>query len=163
MDLYFARHDGQAVSCDDFRAAMADANGRDFSQFERWYSQAGTPLVHVRGSYYAAAQTYTLRMQQSCPATPGQKKKLPFHIPMEIALLDAQGNAVPLQMNTQDFGLSHVLELTQAKQEFVFEQISAEPTPSLLRNFSAPVVLDFDYTDAQLAHLLAYDSDAFNR
>ena len=162
MDLYFARHDGQAVSCDDFRAAMADANGRDFSQFERWYSQAGTPLVHVRGSYDAAAQTYTLSMQQSCPATPGQKKKLPFHIPVEIALLDAQGQAVQLQMAKQELGMSHVLELTQAKQEFVFEHISAEPTPSLLRNFSAPVVLDFDYTDAQLAHLLAHDSDAFN-
>jgi aminopeptidase N len=165
MDLYFARHDGQAVSCDDFRAAMAEANGRDFSQFERWYSQAGTPRLQVQTRYDAAAQTYTLILQQSCPATPGQKKKLPFHIPVEIALLDAQGQALDLQLqdSKQDLGLSHVLELTQAKQEFVFVNIAAEPTPSLLRNFSAPVVLEYDYSDAQLAHLLAHDSDAFNR
>jgi aminopeptidase N len=164
MDLYFARHDGQAVSCDDFRSAMADANARDLSQFERWYSQAGTPVVRVQSDYDALKKTYTLRVQQSCPATPGQSEKLPFHIPLDIALIDAQGKPMSLQTKTQaELGLSHVLELTQAEHEFVFENINSEPTPSLLRNFSAPVVLEYDYSDAQLAHLLAHDSDAFNR
>ena len=93
MDLYFARHDGQ-VTCDDFRAAMADANQRDLKQFERWYSQAGTPRVSVQTHYDAANFTYTLTLEQSCPATPDQAHKLPMHIPFAVGLLDANGNAV---------------------------------------------------------------------
>ncbi len=166
MDLYFQRHDGQAVTCDDFRAAMADANGRDLTQFERWYSQAGTPHVKVVSDYDAKLQTLTLTLSQSCAATSGQAKKLPFHIPVAIGLLNAAGQDMPLhcleQANPTDAS-TLVLELTKARQVFHFTGVKEAPTPSILRNFSAPVELDMDYSDAQLAHLLAHDSDAFNR
>ena len=166
MDLYFERHDGQAVTCDDFRVAMADANGRNLAQFERWYSQAGTPRVKVSTSYDAGQKVYQISFTQSCPATPGQDKKLPFHIPVAVGLLDSAGLDLPLhcleQKNTSEAS-TMVLELTKARQVFHFTGISAEPTPSMLRNFSAPVELIFDYSDAQLAHLLAHDSDPFNR
>ncbi|MBR7781460.1 aminopeptidase N [Undibacterium luofuense] len=164
MDLYFARHDGQAVECDDFRAAMADAGGRDLTQFERWYSQAGTPRVHASAVYNAEEKTYVLTLAQSCPATPGQAEKLPFHIPVTVGLLGADGRDLPLHTDGAQAGqTSVVLELTEASQTFIFRDVAEEPVPSLLRNFSAPVVLHFDYSDAQLAHLLAHDSDPFNR
>ncbi len=172
MDLYFARHDGQAVSCDDFRAAMADAGDRDLTQFERWYSQAGTPRVKVQTKYDAAAQTFDVTLSQSCPATPGQGKKQPFHIPFAIGLLDAQGHDMPLtlevaanqgQAAATGAPTTCVLELTKARQTFRFTQVGEQPTPSLLRNFSAPVVLDYRYSDQELVHLLAHDSDPFNR
>ncbi|MRT31127.1 aminopeptidase N [Herbaspirillum sp. CAH-3] len=165
MDLYFKRHDGQAVTCDDFRAAMADANGRDLSQFERWYSQAGTPLVQAAVDYDAKRKTLTLTLEQSCPATPGQKKKQPFHIPVAVGLLDAQGRdlALTLQGEKKAGATTRVLELTKAKQSFTFTNVDAKPVPSLLRGFSAPVVLQYDYSDAELAFLMAHDSDAFNR
>lgn len=165
MDLYFERHDGQAVTCDDFRAAMADASGRNLSQFERWYSQSGTPRVKVSTSYDKAAKTYEITLSQSCPATPGQDKKLPFHIPVAIGLLDARGKDMPLQLEGSAAApvKTMVLELTKAKQVFRFVGVNRQPTPSILRNFSAPVVLEYDYTDAELGHLLAHDSDAFNR
>ncbi|WP_426110350.1 aminopeptidase N [Massilia sp. PWRC2] len=166
MDLYFARHDGQAVTCDDFRAAMADASGRDLSQFERWYSQAGTPLVKASGRYDASAHTYALTLTQSCPATPGQPTKLPFHIPLAVGLLGADGGDLPLSVNGAS-GASGattvVLELTTASATFIFDGIDEAPTPSLLRDFSAPVLLEVDYTDAQLLHLFSHDSDAVSR
>jgi aminopeptidase N len=154
MDLYFARHDGQAVTCDDFRAAMADANRRDLSQFERWYSQAGTPIVTARTQYDAKAKVFELTLSQRCPATPGQAKKLPFHIPVAVGLLDAEG---------RDLIPTRVLELTEAEQTFRFEGIAARPVPSLLRDFSAPVVLEYPYTDEELLHLFRHDSDPVNR
>lgn len=160
MDLYFERHDGLAVTCDDFRAAMADANGRDLTQFERWYSQAGTPRVQVKTQYDASAKTYSITMTQSCPATPGQAEKLPFHIPVAIGLLDSQGKDMPLLPNN---ATTMLLELTQASQTFHFTNIQEQPVPSLLRNFSAPVVLEYDYSDDDLLHLFRHDSDAFNR
>ncbi len=166
MDLYFQRHDGQAVECDDFRAAMADASGRDLKQFERWYSQAGTPRITAATSYDAAAQTFTLTLTQSCAATPGQPEKLPFHIPVAIGFLDSTGNDMPLHLAGDPASgstTSMMLELTQAKHSFTFTQVREKPVVSLLRNFSAPVILDIDYTDAELAHLLAHDSDHFNR
>lgn len=165
MDLYFARHDGQAVTCDDFRAAMSDATGRDLAQFERWYSQAGTPHIRVQTAYDEAAQRYDLTLTQSCQATPGQAEKRPFHIPCAVGLLDAQGNDLPLRLAGEDQtgGTTRVLELTAACQTFSFIGVTTRPTPSLLRNFSAPVTLDYAYTDAELAHLLAHDSDPFNR
>jgi aminopeptidase N len=173
MDLYFQRHDGQAVSCDDFRAAMADANGRDFKQFERWYSQAGTPKVKASGRYDAAKKTYELTLSQRSEPSPGQAKKQPFHIPVACGLLGSDGRDLPLYLanDTQSGAQSGasggastlVLELTKAKQTFVFTGVSEEPTPSLLRDFSAPVDLEYAYTDAQLLHLFANDSDAFNR
>jgi len=166
MDLYFKRHDGQAVTCDDFRAAMADSSGRNLDQFERWYSQSGTPQLKVTTAYDAATETYTMTFTQSCPPTPGQAKKLPFHIPVAVGLINAQGHDMPLHCVEQDnptASTTMVLELTKAKQVFHFTGVSEEPTPSILRNFSAPVELHCSFSDQQLAHLLAHDSDAFNR
>ncbi|GGC14783.1 aminopeptidase N [Oxalicibacterium flavum] len=164
MDLYFERHDGQAVECDDFRAAMADANGRDLTQFERWYSQAGTPRVVASVAHDAAARTYAITLQQSCPSTPGQKTKQPFHIPVAVGLLGQDGKDLPLKLRGSDLqGTTVVLELTEAQQTFVFDGVADLPVPSLLRNFSAPVVLEYDYRDDELAFLMAHDSDPFNR
>jgi aminopeptidase N len=172
MDLYFARHDGQAVTCDDFRAAMADSNGRNLAQFERWYSQSGTPQLKVQSRYDAAKQTYELTLSQSCKAGAGQKKPLPFHIPVAVGLLDPKGRDMALYLEGAPAAKSEkpskpattcVLELTKAKQTFTFHRVTTNPTPSLLRNFSAPVVMEYDYTDKELALLMAHDSDAFNR
>ncbi len=163
MDLYFARHDGQAVACDDFRAAMADANKRDLTQFELWYSQAGTPRVAVKTRYDAAAQIFEVTLSQSC-AVIDAHTSLPFHIPVAVGLLDSHGRDLPLYIAGSD-GQSHtaVLELTETQQEFRFERVTERPVPSILRNFSAPVVLDIEYSDDELAFLMAHDSDAFNR
>jgi aminopeptidase N len=167
MDLYFARHDGQAVSCDDFRAAMADSNGRDLRQFERWYSQPGTPHLKVQSEYDAANQTYSLTISQRCKPAAGQKKPLPFHIPVAVGLLNARGRDMALYLDGADAATTApktcVLELTKAKQTFTFNNVTSKPTPSLLRNFSAPVVMEYEYTDKELARLMAHDSDAFNR
>jgi aminopeptidase N len=159
MTEYFRRHDGQAVTCDDFAQAIADANpgsllAQHLAQFKRWYAQAGTPRVAVQTSYDAAAQRYTITLSQSCPATPGQSEKLPFVIPVELELLGSLGEPLaPSQL--------HVL--TQASETLTFEGIATEPVPSLLRSFSAPVVVDYAYTEAQLLTLLKHDSDPFNR
>ena len=164
MDLYFQRHDGQAVACDDFRAAMADANRRDLAQFERWYSQAGTPCVVASTHYDAAAHTYELTLSQYCPPTPGQERKQPFHIPVAVGLLDSKGADIPLSLDGgKGRSKTVVLELTTEKQTFRFLDVQEKPVPSILRNFSAPVVLEYDYTDDELAFLMAHDSDAFNR
>jgi aminopeptidase N len=160
MDLYFARHDEQAVTCDDFRAAMASANDRDLTQFERWYSQAGTPVVTASGEYDAGAQRYVLTLSQRCPPTPGQPDKLPFHIPVAVGLLAGSGRDLPLNPNGDT---TVVLELTEAQQVFTFDGIPEAPTPSLLRDFSAPVVLEYPYTDEELLHLFRHDSDPVNR
>jgi aminopeptidase N len=163
MDLYFARHDGQAVTCDDFRMAMADASGRDLTQFERWYSQAGTPVVQAETRYDEQANTYTLRLVQSCPATPGQPEKLPFHIPVAVGLLGKDGRDLPLMIDGKQLGTTAVLELTEADQTFVFTGVAEQPTPSILRDFSAPVILKHGYSDAELVHLFSHDSDPVNR
>lgn len=163
MDLYFERHDEQAVTCDDFRRAMADASGRDLTQFERWYSQAGTPVVRAETRYDEGARTYTITLSQSCPPSPGQPNKLPFHIPVAVGLLGADGRDMALTIGGKDAGTTTVLELTAAEQSFVFENVLEQPTPSILRDFSAPIVLDFNYGDADLLHLFSHDSDAVNR
>ncbi|WP_410499092.1 aminopeptidase N [Chitinibacter sp. S2-10] len=165
MDLYFKRHDGQAVTCDDFRAAMADANNVDLEQFERWYSQAGTPRVSASGVYNAGAQTYTLTLKQSCAPTPGQTQKLPFHIPVAIGLIDRRGQDLPLQLvgEPESTATTRVLQLREPEQTFTFINVPCLPVPSLLRDFSAPVVLEYDYSDDDLAFLMAHDSDAFAR
>jgi aminopeptidase N len=154
MDLYFQRHDGQAVSTENFLAAMTDANAADLSQFQRWYDQAGTPEVAVRMDYDAAAQTCTLHFTQSCPATPEAALKLPFLIPIEVGLLNSHG---------QDMIGTQVLRLTETAQSFSFNNVSEQPVPSLLRGFSAPVKLSYPYTEADLVFLMKHDSDAFNR
>jgi aminopeptidase N len=171
MDLYFQRHDGQAVTCDEFRAAMSDANGADLAQFARWYSQAGTPVVECRGEYDARKKTYTLHAKQSCPPTPGQAQKLPFVIPFAVGLVDLDGHDMTLNVDpARTFGKGNftssrtvVLALTDAEQEFVFTDVPEHPVPSLLRGFSAPVQVKYDCTEAELAHLMAYDTDPFNR
>lgn len=166
MDLYFERHDGQAVACDDFRAAMADANGVELKQFERWYSQAGTPRVRAKTRYNKAKQTLTLTLAQSCPATPDQLKKLPFRIPFAVGLVGQDGKDLPLNVTDaapSDQTGTVMLPLTKAQQTFTFTQVGEPPVVSLLRNFSAPVILEYDYSDDELAHLLAHDSDHFNR
>ena len=153
MDLYFERHDGSAVTCDDFRKAMADASGKDLTQFERWYLQAGTPTVSATSAYDAGSQTYKLTLSQSTPPTPGQPEKLPFHIPVEVGLLGKDGSLLAAK----------TLELTEAEQTFEFASIPEEPVPSLLRGFSAPCKLKTDASDETLAFLAANDDDAFNR
>ena len=164
-DLYFERHDGQAVTCDDFIKAMEDANGADLSQFKRWYSQAGTPRLAVSEHYDAQQHTYSLTFAQSCPATPDKVEKLPFVIPVELGLLDAQGGEIALQLagETVASGTSRVLSVTQAEQTFTFVGVNEKPLPSLLRGFSAPVKLSFDYSRDQLMFLMQHDTDGFNR
>ena len=169
MKLYFERFDGQAVTCDDFASSIAEANPHSpldklLPQFKRWYSQAGTPRVAARGEYDPAAQTYTLHLSQSCAPTPGQPVKEPFVIPVRIGLLGAaSGAALPLTVDGQPVGDNALMVLAEASQSITFQHVAELPVPSILRGFSAPVVLDFDYTDAQLLTLLAHDTDAFNR
>lgn len=167
-DLYFDRHDGQAVSCEDFVAAMEDSSGFDFTQFRRWYSQAGTPQLAISDAYDADAQTYTLTVRQSCAATPGQAEKLPFHIPLRLALLGDAGQ-LPLSLAGQPADLETsdntelVLAVTESEQQFVFTDVAERPVPSLLRGFSAPVKMSFDYSGEQLLQLMRRDSDGFCR
>ena len=169
MDLYFKRHDGQAVTCDDFRHALADANGRDLAQFERWYSQAGTPRVSVRTRYDAARQRYSMTLTQgygeAAPAA-RETQKGPLLIPFAIGLIGNDGKDLPLQLEGEakaSAATTRVLEFTQTEQTFTFVNVMQEPLPSLLRNFSAPVIVEYDYSADQLAFLLAHDSDPFNR
>ncbi len=161
-DLYFERHDGQAVTVEDFVRCMEDASGRDLSQFMRWYRYAGTPEVEVEGEYDARGRRYLLHCRQRVPDTPGQADKPPFHIPIRVGLLDRSGRDMRLvrEDGAPDPAL---LELRRSEQTFVFLEVAEEPVPSLLRGFSAPVKLRFDYSDAQLHLLMAHDSDGFNR
>jgi aminopeptidase N len=166
-DLYFERHDGQAVTCDDFVKAMEDANGVDLTQFKRWYSQAGTPRLSVSESYDAGAKTYTLTFRQSAPTTPGQpgEEKKPFVIPVSLGLLDKQGKEIPLRLQGESAasGTSRVISVTEAEHSFTFVDVAEQPLPSLLRGFSAPVKLSFPYNRDQLMFLMQHDTDGFNR
>ena len=171
MDLYFARHDGQAVTCDDFVAAIADANTLDLTQFSRWYSQAGTPRIAVSVSVDTAARICELRVSQRTPATPGQPDKLPLHIPFAMGLLDSHGAAlalIPADASTKalirsnDAGTA-LIELREATHVLRFANIGARPVASLGRGFSAPVIIEYDWSDADLDLLAAHDSDPFNR
>ena len=174
MKLYFERHDGQAVTCDDFAQAIADANpGSDLArllpQFKRWYSQAGTPHVQASGEFDPVQRCYTLTLSQSCAHAADEPPREPFVIPVGLALLDAHGRALPLRQGADvsqavdGVPTQATLVLTQDQQTFTFVDIDSEPVPSLLRGFSAPVVLDHEYSEAQLLTLLAHDSDPFNR
>ncbi len=157
-DLYFSRHDGQAVTCDDFVAAIEEANNINLDQFKNWYSQAGTPTLKINTHYDSDKQSYTLTVTQSTAPTPGQNDKAPFHIPLAIGLLDNEGNDMSLGTDT-----TKVLGLTEAKQDFVFDNIKQSPVLSVLRGFSAPVKIDMPRGEDELAFLLAHDSDPFNR
>ncbi|WAS90635.1 aminopeptidase N [Nannocystis punicea] len=162
MDLYFERHDGQAVTCDDFRAALADANGVDLEQFGRWYSQVGTPVVRARGEYDGAARSYTLTLEQAPPR--GKQAAEPLHIPVAVGLLGPEG-PLPFKLSgeTGASADTRVLELRERSQSFRFEDVAAAPVASLLRGFSAPVELEVERSDADLARLMAADPDAFSR
>ncbi|MEE2800388.1 MAG: aminopeptidase N [Pseudomonadota bacterium] len=162
-DLYFERHDGQAVTCDDFIKALEDANGADFTQFKRWYSQAGTPRLNVRSEYDAASREYRLHFSQVCPPTPGQPEKQPQVIPVRMALLDRDGNEIPLQLEGKALGNEAVVSITEAEQTLVFENVPNCPLPSLLRGFSAPVKLSYPYSRDDRVFLAKHDPDGFNR
>ena len=163
-DLYFARHDGQAVTTEDFVACMADASGEDLSQIQHWYDFAGTPEVEVSGEYDADNRRYTLQMTQRVPDTPHQNDKPPFLIPIVTGLVGQDGRDLEVRLAGEDTpAASHTLRLTERDQSFTFEGVDEEPVPSLLRNFSAPVRLTFDFTDEQLRFLMAKDPDGFNR
>jgi len=165
MDLYFERHDGQAVTTDDFVRCMEDASGRDLAQFRRWYGQAGTPELEVSDAYDAEQRAYTLTIRQSCPPTPGQPDKQPLHIPFVVGLLGMRGEDLPLRLagEAAPGGTSRVLELREPEEVFRFVDVPVRPVPSLLRGFSAPVKVRYDYDDESLMFLMARDSDGFNR
>ena len=154
MKLYFERHDGQAVTCDDFVAAMSDANHADLSQFKLWYSQAGTPELTLVGDYDSDSRIFSLTVAQSCPATPGQDHKAPMHIPLRVGLLDAAG---------ADMAADRLLNVTEARQTFRFEDVDEPRAVSINRNFSAPVLLTMQGAEARRGFLMAHDSDPFNR
>ncbi|SFR76730.1 aminopeptidase N [Marinobacter daqiaonensis] len=164
-DLYFERHDGQAVTTDDFVKAMEDASGRDLGQFRLWYEQAGTPVLTVEDDYDEAGEVYRLTIRQSIPATPGQSNKKPQHIPFALGLLDGEGNDLPIRLapSEADAPATRVLELTEESHTFEFPDIPERPVPSLLRHFSAPVRVNYPWTRDQLRFLMSHDSDGFNR
>ena len=161
MKLYFERHDGSAATCDDFVAAMQDASGIDLTQFKLWYSQSGTPVLTVTDSYNSQSLQYTLTVEQHTPATQDQSQKQALHIPLDIELYQQNGDVIALQY--QNKPIHHVLNVTQSKQEFVFDHVSEKPIVSLLRDFSAPVKLNYNYQDHDLIFLMQHASNAFSR
>jgi aminopeptidase N len=163
MDLYFERHDGEAAAVEDFVSAMTDASGRDLKQFFRWYEQAGTPEVIAEGSYDKARASYTLTLTQTTPATPGQSVKAPFHIPLAIGLVGADGEDLPLKLEGKGLINRQVIELTERTQSFRFTGLKERPVLSVNRAFSAPIKLASNLTDGDLLFLMAEDGDSFNR
>ncbi len=165
MDLYFDRHDGQAVTCDDFVAAIEDGGSIDLTLFKRWYSQAGTPEVLVEEEYDPIRGEYSISLSQSCPPTPDGGKKLPFYIPLAFGLLTNQGEQLEPSQQGQAVGdgIGQVLVLEEQKKRFVFNEIDEKPILSILRNFSAPIKIKLNQEDQDLGLLMAHDSDAFNR
>ena len=162
MDLYFKRHDGQAVTCDDFVKAISDANNFDSSIFINWYNQDGTPTLTITDDYNENNKTYTLNISQSTPASVAQSKKKPFHIPIKIGLLSESGGELSSSYNNK-ISNEHLLELKKSTQTFIFEDISEKPVPSILRDFSAPVKIDYNYTFENLITLVKFDTNKFNK
>ncbi|AGQ98348.1 aminopeptidase N [Vibrio parahaemolyticus] len=161
MKLYFERHDGTAATCEDFVSAMEDATGVDLKQFRLWYSQSGTPTLRVNSEYNAEAKTYALTVEQFTEATQDQAEKQALHIPFDIELYDSKGQIIPLTINGES--VHNVLDIKQDKQTFVFENVAEQPVPSLLREFSAPVKLEYDYSDAELIFLMKHATNDFAR
>jgi len=159
MALYFERHDGQAVTCDDFVAAMSDSSGVDLSQFKNWYSQSGTPLLKVEGEWNGTNDEYNLTIRQSCPPTPGQKEKEPFHLPLAVGLVGKGGK----DLIGNESSTTAVLQLKEKKQVFSFQNIYEKPVVSFLRDFSAPVRIEPFQNSEELAILMKHDSNRFNR
>ena len=162
MDLYFERHDGQAVTCDDFVKAMSDANHYDLTQFKHWYSQAGTPQIAISGHYDSEQKTYTLNLKQSCPATPGQDQKQPFYIPVKLGFISKTDGPLTFSYQGKIYS-EHVIALKDAAETWVFTDIDVEPIPSLFRDFSAPVKVDFNLSNDDLKTLWQHDANLFNR
>ncbi len=166
LELYFERFDGRAVTIEDFLGAMEDASHIDLAQFRLWYSQAGTPHIHATGNYDPIKQIYSLTLRQECPPTPDQPEKKPLHIPVAVGLLNSAGREIPLYLMGDNSVVSNtttVLSLRKKEQTFHFEKVPCPPVPSLLRNFSAPVKLSYEYSDRDLMFLMVHDTDAFNR
>ncbi|MFP1761715.1 aminopeptidase N [Lonsdalea quercina] len=161
MRLYFDRHDGSAATCDDFVQAMEDASGIDLTQFRRWYSQSGTPVLTIQDDYDAANEQYRLQVTQNTPIGHDKLRKQPLHIPLDIELYDNEGQPIPLVQNGQSVG--SVLSVTEPEQTFVFEQVPCQPVPSLLREFSAPVKVNYSWGDEQLTFLMRHARNAFSR
>lgn len=161
MKLYFERHDGTAATCEDFVLAMENASGVDLTQFRRWYSQSGTPILSVVSNYNEVTQEYTLTVKQHTPATEEQPEKLPLHIPLDIELYAQDGSVIELRCNNETIG--NVLNVTQEEQTFVFQQVAEKPVVSLLREFSAPVKLNYAYTDEELIFLMVHAQNDFAR
>ncbi|WP_288875106.1 aminopeptidase N [uncultured Kosakonia sp.] len=161
MQLYFERHDGSAATCDDFVQAMEDASNIDLSHFRRWYSQAGTPIVSVQDDYNPNTEQYTLTISQRTPPTAEQQEKLPLHIPFDIELYDNEGKVIPLQK--EGHPVHNVLNVTQTEHTFVFDNVYFQPVPSLLRDFSAPVKLEYKWSDQQLTFLMRHAKNDFAR
>ena len=164
-DLYFERHDGEAATVDAFARAFEDATGADLAQFRLWWSQSGTPVVHVETAYDASAQTFDVTLRQSCPPTPGQPSKQPFQIPVRLGLVGGDGKDMPLQLDGENApqGTTRVMTLSAPEQTFRFVHVTEKPVPSIGRGFSAPVKLETGLTRAELAYLMGRDSDLFNR
>ncbi|WP_415063217.1 aminopeptidase N [Bdellovibrio sp.] len=165
MDEYFRRHDGQAVTTDDFASAISEPNGKDFSQFKRWYHQAGTPVVSVQENFDAAKGEFHLTLEQHCPPTPNQPQKDPFHVPLMMGLLDRRGQELKLdcekiQVNSDG---KHLIELKDKKETFVFKSLQERPVLSILREFSAPINIKWEASQDDLYFLMEKDTDSFNR
>lgn len=163
MDIYFERYDGHAVTIEDYIRCMEDVSGINLKQFRLWYTQAGTPIVAVTDDYDGAKKVYTLSFHQTCPSTPMQAEKKAMVIPIRLGLLDKEGKAMPLQCDKERPSDEQVLLVTEPTQMFHFQNIPHPPTPSLLRDFSAPIILDYTYTDNDLIFLFKHDTDPFNR
>ncbi len=164
IDNYFARHDGQAVTTDDFASAMSEANQFALGNFMRWYSQSGTPVLNVASQWNENTSEYTLTFEQELPASKTQVDPQPYLIPVKTALFNEQGNTLPLMLSEQDESEDELtLQVTDTHQQFVFKDIKQKPIPSLLRNFSAPVKLNYNYIDDDYVFLIANESDTFNR
>jgi aminopeptidase N len=162
MDLYFTRHDGDAATVEEFVQCFADVSRRDFSQFMRWYSQAGTPEVVVTPQYDARAKAYRLDVAQKIPPTPNQPRKEPMVIPLALGLVGKNGADLPLTVDGSPLQRG-VLELTRPSQSFVFTGVEERPVPSFNRGFSAPIKLSLPIESEDLRFLAAHDSDPFNR
>ena len=172
MDLYFERHDGQAVTTEEFISAMEAVSQVDLQQFRRWYKQAGTPVVSVTEEYNDASNTYNVTLSQATPATPKQKEKLPFHMPVKVSLMNRQAALMSLSIRTED-GIDMETETTdenvtilnfdQDEQRFEFNNVTEKPVLSIFQGFSAPIKLHFDRSDEELAFCMANEADDFNR
>ena len=162
-DRYFEKYDGMAVTTEDFVSTMEEVSSLDLEQFRRWYSQAGTPKLDITGHYDADLDSFTLSISQTCPPTPSQPDKAPFYIPLRMGLINEAGEPVTLHVDDYEPGTDVVLHISEAEEDFVFQQVGGKPVPALLREFSAPVKLAYPYTRDELMLLMQHEEDGFVR